>query len=105
VDAQVAAQDVEGLSVGHAVKVRLASLHGRLTRPSADALTDEKRDRFYSSASVFVPQSELDRLRGRGVDLKPGMPADITITLKKRTALQSMINPLVQTFAGAFHER
>jgi hypothetical protein len=39
------------------------------------------------------------------VDLKPGMPADITITLKKRTALQYIINPLFQTFSGAFHER
>jgi len=113
VDAQVAPQDIEGLSVGNAVKVRFAGLHGRgvpvlngrLTQLSADALTDEKHDRSYYSASVFVPQSELDRLRGRGVDLKPGMPADITITLKKRTALQYMINPLFQTFSGAFHER
>jgi HlyD family secretion protein len=113
VDAQVAPKDVEGLSVGNAVKVRLSGLHGRgvpvlngrLTELSADALSDEKRDRSYYAATVSVPPSELRRLQGQGADLKPGMPAEITITLKKRTALQYLVDPLFQTFSGAFHER
>jgi HlyD family secretion protein len=113
VEAQVAPRDVEGLSVGNGVKVRLVGLHGRgvpilngrLTQLSADAVSDEKRERSFYSATVAVPASELRRLQGQSADLKPGMPAEITVTLKKRTALQYMIGPLFQTFSGALHER
>jgi HlyD family secretion protein len=113
VDAQVAPQDVEGVTVGKSVKVRLAGLHGRgvpelngcLIRLSADTVSDEKRERSFYLATVAVPQGELRRLGGQAADLRPGMPAAITMTLKKRTALQYMVDPLFQTFSGALHER
>ena len=113
VDAQVAPRDVEGLAVGNAVRVRLLGLHGRsvpvldgrLTQLSADALSDEKRERSYYTASVAVPLAQLQRLHGQGADLRPGMPAEITVTLKKRTALQYMVGPLFQSLSGALHER
>jgi HlyD family secretion protein len=113
VDAQVSPRDVEGLAVGKTVKVRLLGLHGRsvpvldgrLTQLSADALSDEKRERSYYSASVVVPPTEVQRLHGQGADVRPGMPAEITVTLKKRTALQYMLSPLFQSLSGALHER
>jgi HlyD family secretion protein len=113
VEAQVSPQDVEGVSVGKTVRVRLLGLHGRgvpalngrLTQLSADTLSDEKRDRSFYTATVAVPQSELRRLQGQDADLKPGMPAEINISLKPRTALQYLVGPLFQTFSGAFHER
>jgi HlyD family secretion protein len=113
VDAQVSPRDVEGLAVGNDVKVRLLGLHGRsvpvldgrLTQLSADALNDEKHDRSFYSATVSVSVRQLQRLNGRSADLKPGMPAEITVDLRKRTALQYLVGPLFQTFSGAFHEQ
>ena len=120
VEVQVAPRDANDLKVGQTTQVRFSGLHGRnvpilkgkLTRVSADSVVEERTGRAYFTADVTVPQSELDQIdreaggKGAGDDtgLRPGMPADVVVPLRKRTALEYWLEPLTQTFWRSFHE-
>ena len=82
-------------------------LHGQLTHVSADSVIEERTGRAYFVADVTVPRSELALIADKGeIDgaLKPGMPVDVVVPLRKRTALQYWLEPLTQTFWRSFHE-
>ncbi len=114
VEAQVAPRDANDLKVGQATQVRFSALHsrnmpilhGQLTRVSADSVIEERTGRAYFTADVTVPRSELALIGGPGEDnaLRPGMPVDVVVPLRKRTALQYWFEPLTQTFWRSFHE-
>jgi hypothetical protein len=49
------------------------------------------------ATEIVVPPSELEKL-GRSADaIRPGMPVEIVILLKKRTALDYLIEPLTRS--------
>jgi multidrug efflux pump subunit AcrA (membrane-fusion protein) len=53
-----------------------------------------------------VKPEELDRIRavlGHG-QLRPGLPVDAMLSVRKRTALQYLLDPLTGTFRHALHE-
>ena len=114
VEAQVNPRDINDLHVGQATQVRFTSLHSRqtptlrgvLTRVSADSVIEERTGRAYYTADVTVGRAELARLADAGEDstLRPGMPADVIVPLRKRTALQYWIEPLTQTLWRSFRE-
>ncbi|WP_243444808.1 HlyD family type I secretion periplasmic adaptor subunit [Sphingosinicella humi] len=108
VEARVAPKDADDLAPGQTGLVRFPGLHernlpnleGRITRISADALVDERTGESYFTVDVEVPLEELKGLRGEGdgkLALRAGMPAQVLIPLRKRTALQYAFEPL---FAG-----
>ena len=112
VEAQVAPRDANDLKVGQATQVRFTALHsrstpilhGQLTRLSPDSVIEERTGRAYFVADVTVPRSELDLIGDKGEALRPGMPADVVVPLRKRTALQYWLEPLTQTLWRSFHE-
>lgn len=115
IEAQVAPRDANDLKVGQATQVRLGAasahnmpvLHGVLSRMSADSVVDEHTGRAYFTADVTVPRAELARLSnadGQDAALRPGMPVDVVVPLRKRTALQFWLEPLSQRFWRSFHE-
>lgn len=115
IQARIALDDADDLTVGQRTRVRFPSLHerdlpdlaGRLTRLSADALTDEKTGASYFTGEVTVPRAELDRLgtiRGGGFELRAGMPVQILVPLRPRTALDYALEPLVGAFWSSFRE-
>lgn len=115
VEAQVSPKDANDLRVGQATVVRFAglhsrnipTLHGQLTRLSADSVVEERTGRSYFTADITVPRSELAQVsEGGDADnaLRPGMPADVVVPLRKRTAMQYWLEPLTQTFWRSFHE-
>ena len=115
VEAEVSPKDANDLKVGQATEVRFQGLHGRniptlhgqLTRLSADSVIEERTGRSYFTADVTVPRRELAQIAdGPAADnvLRPGMPADVIVPLRKRTALQFWFEPLTQTFWRSFHE-
>jgi HlyD family secretion protein len=84
----------------------LAPLAGEVRRLSADALTDERTgDNFYT-AEVFVPVSELRKIEeAGGADrLRAGIPVTVEIPLRRRTALQYLLEPLTGVFRKSLHE-
>jgi HlyD family secretion protein len=104
-EANVSPNDADDLHVGQVTQVKFTGMHerslprltGKLTRISADSFQDEKTGQSYFTAEVTVPVEQVDAIRasrGKDFDLKPGMPAQVLVPLKKRTALQYLFEPL-----------
>ena len=115
IQARIAPDDADDLVVGQRTLVKFPGLHertlpdlqGELTRLSADALTDEKTGTTYFTGEVTVPREQLALLRGvRGRDfaLRAGMPVQVLVPLRKRTALSYAFEPLMGAFWGSFRE-
>jgi hypothetical protein len=82
-------------------------LEGEVQRISADRFTDERSGEAYFLARVLVPQPELQRLADDPriqAQVRPGLPAQVVIPTRKRTALQYFLEPLNQMLWGSFRE-
>jgi HlyD family secretion protein len=82
-------------------------LTGEVERISADRFTDERTGQGYFLARVAVPQAELHRLTGASRthgQVRPGLPAQVVIPTRQRTALQYFLEPLNQTLWSSFRE-
>lgn len=115
IQARISPDDADDLTVGQRTLVKFPSLHerdlpeleGKLTRLSADSFTDEKTGQNYFTGEVTVPESQLrllSNVRGKDFQLRPGMPAQALIPLRKRTALDYALEPLVGSFWASFRE-
>lgn len=115
VQAQISPEDADDLSVGQRALVKFSGLHertlpdleGKLTRLSADSFTDEKTGRTYFTAEIIVPHDQIrliQQVRGRDFELRAGMPAQILVPLRKRTALDYALEPLIGSFWASFRE-
>lgn len=115
VEAHVRPEDADDVHPGLESEVRITAFSGRsmpmltgeVERISADRFTDERSGAAYFLARVSVPQPELQRLaddpRTRA-QVRPGLPAQVVIPTRKRTALQYLLEPLNQTLWGSFRE-
>ena len=86
----------------------LPNLNGKVSRVSADSFTDERTGESFFTAEITVPPEELDKIskvRGEDFELRAGMPVQIQIPLRKRTALQYALEPLTQALWGSFREQ
>ena len=112
----VAPADADELAVGQQAELRFPSLHdrqlpafhGRITRLSADSFVDEHSGARYFTGEVSVPVAELAelrRLRGANGALKPGLPVEVLVPLRKRTLLQYLLEPLQQGLWRSGRER
>jgi HlyD family type I secretion membrane fusion protein len=116
IDAQVAPQFADDVTGGMSAEIRFPGLTGRalpilsgvVETISADRLVDERTGTAYFIARVRVDPESLDALADshpRGIDgLGPGLPAEVLITLRPRTALQYLVEPLDQTLWRSFRE-
>jgi HlyD family secretion protein len=116
IEARLNPQDADDIRVGGEVEIKFPSLHdrslpvlkGTLTKLSADSLVDEKTGGRYFQIEAVVPEPTLERLRlaeNGQFDLKPGLPAQVLIPRRKRTALQYMTQPLTEAVWRSFHEK
>jgi HlyD family type I secretion membrane fusion protein len=115
VSAKAAPNDADDLMVGMETQVRFSGiqerslpiLKGKLTKVSADSLEDQRTGLQYFELEITVPPEELARIAAfRGENgLRAGMPAEVMIPLRKRTALGYLIEPLTQTFWKAGREQ
>jgi len=115
IQARIAPDDADDLHVGQRALVKFSGLHertlpnleGQLTRLSADSFTDEKSGQSYFTGEVIVPHDQLEliqQVRGKDFALRPGMPVQILIPLRKRTALDYAFEPLLGSFWASFRE-
>ena len=84
----------------------LPLLSGKLTTVSADSFKDERTGQSYFRTEVEVPPDELARVRqsiGKG-RLRAGLPVEIVVPTRKRTALQYLIEPLSGSFWKSLRE-
>lgn len=107
VEARAAPTDADDLKVGMDTQVRFSAiqerslpiLKGSVSRISADSFEDERTGQRYFEIEVIVPPGELEkirRLRGE-TGLRAGLPAEVMVPLRRRSALNYLLEPLTQT--------
>ncbi|HTK57694.1 MAG TPA: HlyD family type I secretion periplasmic adaptor subunit [Sphingomicrobium sp.] len=105
VTARIAPEDVDDVTVGQEAEVHFVGMHDRglpllsgvMTRLSADVLIDEKSGLSFYTAEFEVPDGEIAKIRtvrGPQFRLRAGAPVQVTIPVRKRTALQYAFEPL-----------
>jgi HlyD family type I secretion membrane fusion protein len=112
VEVQLSPLDIDVVRPGLLAEIRLSAykqrrmpiLDGRLIQVSADRLLNERDGAAYYKGLVEVDPIELAELEA-GVELYPGMPADVMIKIGERTFFQYLVSPIRDSFARAFHEQ
>jgi HlyD family secretion protein len=116
IEARVKPDDADDLKVGQSTEIRIPAfrdrrlplLSGTVQRISADALTDEKTGTSFFKIEVEVPASQLSvirQFRGAEAGLKPGLPVEVVVPLRKRSALDYLLDPLREMFWRSFRQR
>jgi HlyD family type I secretion membrane fusion protein len=114
VQTQLAPTDADDAYPGQKAQIRFLSVHNRslplftgtVRTVSADSFTDEKTGKSYFRAEIVVPEAELNRVRsvlGQG-ELRPGLPVEAVLKVRKRTALQYLLEPLTGALWRSGHE-
>lgn len=109
--AQVMPTNVDEISVGQEVNLRLSSLDQRTTPElkglvmliSADALDDEATGGSYFRAEIILSPGEMERLP-EGTQLLPGMPVDAFIKTGDRSPLTYLVKPVTDYFVKSWRE-
>ncbi|EZP69704.1 Type I secretion membrane fusion, HlyD family protein [Sphingomonas paucimobilis] len=108
--------DIDGVFEGREAEVKFLSIHerdlpillGTVRNVSADSLKDQQSGHAYFTAEVSVPPSQLallKKVRGDDTGIRPGVPVQVLVKLRKRTALQYLLEPLTEAFSRSMHER
>ena len=115
IQAQVDPRGADDVYQGQEAQVRFSSvedrtlplLSGKVRTISADSFTDKNSGRSYFIAEVEVSPAELDKVRGvlgQG-KLRPGLPVEVVLASRKRTALQYILEPLYGQFWRSLREQ
>ena len=115
IEARVKPSDVSDLKIGQRTEIRVSAFHdrglpllrGMVSKLSADSVNDEKTGAPYFRIEVTVPPEELRvirQARGDAPGLKPGLPVEVVIPLRPRTALDYLVEPLRQMLRRSFRE-
>ena len=109
VEARVAPTDIDSVAVGLPAQVRLTAfsllttppLDGHVIRVSADAFSDER-----TGASWYETRISLDpgQTALEGLQLVPGMPAEVMIVTGSSTPLEYLLKPILTSFGRALRE-
>lgn len=108
--------DIDGVYEGREAEVDFLSLHdrdlpillGSIRNVSADSLLNEQTGQSYFTAEVVVPESQmalLEEVRGGDTGIRPGVPVHVLVKLRRRTALQYLLEPLTETMRRSMRER
>ncbi|BAB48494.1 HlyD family type I secretion periplasmic adaptor subunit [Mesorhizobium japonicum] len=110
VEARIAPQDIDQLSLGQDVALKLSAFNQRVTPElsgvvseiSADLSVDERSGASFYTVRVSLPRTELKKLKG--LTLAPGMPVEAFFATGSRTMLSYLVKPLADQIARAFRE-
>lgn len=110
IEARVRPEDIDVVSAGRPAKLRFTSLRQRVTPTlpgeveyvSADRLTDPTTNTSYYAARVRI-NGELPEELG-DVVITPGMPVEVYVQTRERTALQYFLGPITDTMSRSFLE-
>ncbi|MGG5809972.1 HlyD family type I secretion periplasmic adaptor subunit [Falsiroseomonas sp. CW058] len=109
VEMKVAPTDVEQLSVGKRLNIRLSALrtrttpllHGHLTYVSADQQADQQGNPFFLSRGE-IDAGELARIPG--LALNAGMPVEVFVLGETRSALNYLVAPIRDSMRRALRD-
>lgn len=110
IEGQVTPADVDDVVIGLKARVKLSGLQQRTTPElqgvvkyvSADSMLDERSGQSYFLIRISVSSEELNKLTDD--ELVPGMPAEVFIKTGERTAVQYLMQPILDTIDRAWRE-
>jgi protease secretion system membrane fusion protein len=85
-------------------RVRTPVLEGRVATVSADQIVDEHSREPYFSVAVEVDPAAAAELRASGLEVRPGMQAEVLVKTGERTLLAYLTQPLTERLVSAFTE-
>lgn len=113
VEAQVRPEDADDLAPGQTTEVRITAfqgrrlpiVHGEVQQVSADRFVDERSGQPYFLMRVVVPEDQM-ALLSETADrpLRAGLPAQVVVPTRSRTALQYLLEPLNQSIWRSLRE-
>lgn len=114
INAEVKPVDAADLRVGQKTQVKVLAwkgrrspvLQGHLSKLSADALPDSEGRSAVFTVEVTVPQTELARANSALMPpLRAGLPVEVMIPLRARSAIEYLVEPLTDAMWGSFREQ
>jgi HlyD family secretion protein len=111
VEAKVDPRNIDELTPGQLARLRFSAFDARTTPEidgtvatiAADTTQDQKTGTSYYQIRVRLPSEEVARL---GKDrLVPGMPVEVFVETRTRTAMSYLVKPLRDQIAKAFREK
>jgi HlyD family secretion protein len=110
VEAKIAPQDVDQLSIGQTATLRFSAFNQRTTpeiegtvaRIAPDTTTNQRNGQSFYTVRIDVIPSEIARLGA--VKLVPGMPVEVFFKSGERNVLSYLLKPLDDQIARAFKE-
>jgi len=112
IEAKAAPTDADDLTIGMTTQIRFPALQekdlpiieGQISKISADSFEDQRTGTHYFEIEVMVPLESLDKLKEFRADggIRAGLPAQVVVPLRKRTALGYLLEPLSSTFWNSF---
>ncbi|KKD58266.1 membrane-fusion protein [Grimontia sp. AD028] len=111
IEAKVDPSDIDQVRSGMKAQIRLTALSMRSVKPldgelitvSADRLVDEQSGLAYYLARVKLIDNVSDILEG--IELYPGMQAEVMLLTEPRTPIEYLLKPLTESFNRAFREQ
>ena len=111
IEARLRPEDAKDVREGQRTELHLLAykakdvpiVHGTIKTRSADRLTDSRTGEGYFLIQVIADQTELSALKG--VTLAPGMPVEVLIPTGSRTAMEYLVEPILQTLRRSFKEK
>jgi len=111
VEAKVAPQDIDQVTTGAKVIIRIMAgnqrttpdVTGAVTHVAADLTREQQTNISYYVVRASLPEDQVRRLSD--IKLMPGMPAESFIQTQERTPLQYFLKPLLDQIARTFRER
>jgi len=110
IEAQVRPTDIDVVHAGLPAQIHLSVynarnlplIDGTVEQVSADRMTDQRTGQAYFLARIVISPESLAEA---GVELQPGMPAEVMIVTGERTALNYLMRPLLDAFRRSLHEQ
>ena len=108
VEAKLSPMDIDRVRIGQPAEVRFSVfkdaylISGELTKLSADRMIDEGSDIPYYAAEIRLAEEDLYLLQG--MELVPGMPAEVLVKTGERSMLGYLTSPMNRLFSRALIE-
>jgi membrane fusion protein, type I secretion system len=111
VEARLEPRDIDQVRTGQTAFVRFSAfnqrvtpeLTGKVSYVSADTSRDQQTHAPYFTVRVVLPKHERRRLAG--LQLVPGMPAEVFMRTGSRTMMSYLLRPITDQMRRAFVER
>jgi len=111
IDARIAPTDIDVIREGQTAQIVLSAfqqrnlprIEGRVRTISADRIIDPKTSTPYYQVRIEVDRSQLAAI-GAGIELTPGMPAEVMVVTGQRTAFDYLAQPFLDSLRRSLKE-